>query len=204
VLLPCRSEWKAAIEASAAAATKQLDGLQQKLSAEAAAASGREKALLQQAQEAAAKLAKEQVAAAKAELLRDLEAWGDKVKVAAGLEAAERLKVASEVSEGFIVCGGGRDGATAGLVKGRSNLLAAAKADLLQNLEAWGGKVTKTAGLKPTERLDVGSEVDWKLPGGGQGCTTIRHGMLTGDGSGQLTELLAEQEATAGLEKAEV
>jgi hypothetical protein len=96
-LPPCRSEWKAAIEASAAAATKQLDELQHKLLAEAAAASGRDKALLQQAQEAAAKLVKEQVAAAKAELLRDLEAWGDKVKAAAGVEAAERLKVGSEV-----------------------------------------------------------------------------------------------------------
>lgn len=39
----------------------------------------------------------ERVAAAKAELLNELEGWGDQVKAAAGAEAAERVKTGSEV-----------------------------------------------------------------------------------------------------------
>ena len=92
-----RAEWKAAIEASAAAASKQLQELQQKLAAEAAAAPGRDKALLQQAQEAAKTLVAARVDAAKAELMKQLEGWGEKVKAAAGVEAGERVKTGAEV-----------------------------------------------------------------------------------------------------------
>lgn len=56
-----RTEWRAAIDAAAAAATRQLDELKQKMAADAAAAPGHDKALLQQAQDAAATLVKQQV-----------------------------------------------------------------------------------------------------------------------------------------------
>jgi hypothetical protein len=61
VVMLCRAEWRAAIDAAAAAATRQLDELKQKMAADAAAAPGRDKALLQQAQDAAATLVKQQV-----------------------------------------------------------------------------------------------------------------------------------------------
>lgn len=92
-----RSEWRAAVEASAAAAAKQLDELSQRVAADAAAAPGRDARLLHQAQDAAAAQVKQQVAEAKAELLRDLEGWGEKVQAAAGEAAAERVKAAGEV-----------------------------------------------------------------------------------------------------------
>jgi hypothetical protein len=100
-----RSEWKAAIEASAAAATKQLEELSQRVAAEAAAGPGRDARLLQQAQDAAAAHVKQQVADAKAELLRDLEGWGEKVQAAAGEAAAERVKAAGEVRASLLFGG---------------------------------------------------------------------------------------------------
>jgi len=104
VVAAVRSEWKAAVEASAAAATKQLEELKRQMAAEAAAAPGRDKALLQQARDAAATLVHAQVDAAKAELLKQLEGWGEKVKAAAGAEAAERVKAGSEVRVGWTEC----------------------------------------------------------------------------------------------------
>lgn len=56
-----REEWKAAVEAAAAAASRQVEELRQKMAAEAAAVPGHDKALLQQAQDAAAALTKQQV-----------------------------------------------------------------------------------------------------------------------------------------------
>lgn len=99
-----RSEWKAAVEASAAAATKQLEEIKRQMAAEAAAAPGRDKALLQQARDAAATLVSAQVDAARTELLKQLEGWGEKVKAAAGTEAAERVKAGSEVGVGGLQC----------------------------------------------------------------------------------------------------
>jgi predicted nucleic acid-binding Zn ribbon protein len=74
-----------------------LEELSQRLAAEAEAAPGRDARLLQQAQDAAAAQVKQQVADAKAELLRDLEGWGEKVQAAAGEAAAERVKAGAEV-----------------------------------------------------------------------------------------------------------
>lgn len=100
-----RSEWRAAVEASAAAAAMQLEELSQQVAAEAEAAPGRDARLLQQAQDAAAAQVKQQVADAKAELLRDLKGWGEKVQAAAGEAAADRVQAGAEVrsSDGGMV-----------------------------------------------------------------------------------------------------
>ncbi|KAF6253686.1 hypothetical protein COO60DRAFT_397478 [Scenedesmus sp. NREL 46B-D3] len=99
-----RLEWRAAVEASGAAAAAQLEVLQQQLAALATAQQEQDKELLGQAAAAAGSALAERMSSFKLSLLSELEAgllgtWGSQVKAAAAAEAAQRVEAGLQASE---------------------------------------------------------------------------------------------------------